>query len=114
MSLEQLFNPQSVAIIGATQDTRRPGGAPLHLLTHQGYAGKVFAVNPLIDARKIRALLVRAKRPYLTWDEVLGRLGYLRYVTPRDLVALRRSLEQEAKVRVGSDATERILEVALA
>ncbi len=45
-SLERLFNPQSVAIIGATQDTRRPGGAPLHLLTHQGYAGKVFAVNP--------------------------------------------------------------------
>ncbi len=46
MSLEPLFNPSSVAIVGATQDRRRPGGAPLHLLTHQGYAGKVFAVNP--------------------------------------------------------------------
>lgn len=46
MNLDTLFNPQAVAVIGATQDTRRPGGAPLHLLTHQGYAGKVFAVNP--------------------------------------------------------------------
>ena len=46
MKLDALFNPQSVAIIGATQDTRRAGGQPLHSLTHLGYAGKVFAVNP--------------------------------------------------------------------
>ncbi len=46
MKLDALFNPQSVAIIGATQDTRRAGGQPLHSLTHLGYAGAVFAVNP--------------------------------------------------------------------
>ena len=46
MELEALFNPQAVAIIGATLDTRRPGGAPLYSLTHLGYAGKVYAVNP--------------------------------------------------------------------
>ena len=46
MSLNALFNPQSIAIIGATQDTRRAGGQPLYSLAHQGYAGKVFAVNP--------------------------------------------------------------------
>jgi acyl-CoA synthetase (NDP forming) len=46
MTLQALFNPQSIAIVGATQDTRRAGGQPLYSLTHQGYAGKVFAVNP--------------------------------------------------------------------
>ncbi len=46
MTLNALFNPQSVAIIGATQDARRAGGQPLHSLTHLGYAGEVFAVNP--------------------------------------------------------------------
>lgn len=46
VTLNTLFNPQSVAIVGATQDTRRAGGQPLHSLTHQGYAGEVYAVNP--------------------------------------------------------------------
>lgn len=46
MTLHTLFNPRSIAIIGATQDTRRAGGQPLYSLTHLGYAGKVFAVNP--------------------------------------------------------------------
>lgn len=46
MKLDALFNPKAVAIIGATQDNRRPGGAPLHSLRHLGYAGQVYAVNP--------------------------------------------------------------------
>ncbi len=46
MKLQALFNPRSVVIIGATQDTRRAGGQPLYSLTHLGYAGEVFAVNP--------------------------------------------------------------------
>jgi acyl-CoA synthetase (NDP forming) len=39
MKHDALFNPRSVAIVGATQDTRRAGGQPLYSLTHQGYAG---------------------------------------------------------------------------
>lgn len=46
MNLSGLFNPRAVAIIGATQDARRAGGAPLWSLTHLGYAGQVYAVNP--------------------------------------------------------------------
>jgi acetyltransferase len=46
MKLDALFILRSVAIVGATQDTRRAGGQPLHSLTHLGYSGKVFAVNP--------------------------------------------------------------------
>ena len=46
MTLGTLFDPQSVVIVGATQDTRRAGGQPLHSLTHLGYKGRVYAVNP--------------------------------------------------------------------
>ena len=46
MSLHSLFDPRSVAIVGATQDSRRAGGQPLYSLTHLGYTGAVFAVNP--------------------------------------------------------------------
>jgi acyl-CoA synthetase (NDP forming) len=46
MQLDALFNPQSIAIVGATQDTRRAGGQPLYSLTRLGYAGTVYAVNP--------------------------------------------------------------------
>ncbi len=44
--LDQLLNPRSIAIIGASHEERRPGGQPLHALTHYGYTGKVYAVNP--------------------------------------------------------------------
>src|SRR6185295_12640772 len=44
--LDKLFNPSAIAIIGASKDTRRPGGQPLYALTHYGYRGPVYAVNP--------------------------------------------------------------------
>jgi acyl-CoA synthetase (NDP forming) len=44
--LETLLNPRSIAIVGASREERRAGGQPLHALTHYGYSGKVYAVNP--------------------------------------------------------------------
>ncbi|MGZ8212006.1 MAG: acetate--CoA ligase family protein [Burkholderiales bacterium] len=44
--LHDLLNPRAIAIVGASPEERRPGGQPLHALTHYGYAGKIFAVNP--------------------------------------------------------------------
>ncbi len=46
MTLDRLLDPRSIAVIGASFDARRPGGQPLHALTHYGYSGKVYAVNP--------------------------------------------------------------------
>jgi acyl-CoA synthetase (NDP forming) len=45
-SLDKLFKPRAIAIIGATQDPRRPGGQALKSLSTLGYAGEVYAVNP--------------------------------------------------------------------
>jgi acetyltransferase len=41
-----LFNPRSVAIIGASDDLARIGGLPIRFLRQHGYTGKIFPVNP--------------------------------------------------------------------
>jgi len=40
------FNPRSIAIVGASDDKRKPGGRPLAALIERGYSGKVFPINP--------------------------------------------------------------------
>ncbi len=47
--LNALFNPRSVAIIGASQDPARIGGRPLRYLKESGFRGAVWPVNPRRD-----------------------------------------------------------------
>lgn len=47
--LSALFNPRSVAVIGATEDRNRVGGRPLHYLRAFGYTGAVYPINPKRD-----------------------------------------------------------------
>ncbi len=44
--LTALLKPQSVAIIGASDDPGRIGGRPLRYLIELGYAGGIYPVNP--------------------------------------------------------------------
>ena len=44
--LDALFNPRSVAIIGASEDPTRIGGRPLRYLKESGFRGRVWPVNP--------------------------------------------------------------------
>jgi len=44
--LNPLLNPQSVAIIGASQDTNKLVGRPLLYLLQHKYKGKIYPVNP--------------------------------------------------------------------
>ena len=44
--LAKLLNPQSVAVIGASDDSSRIGGRPIAYMRGQGYQGKIFPVNP--------------------------------------------------------------------
>ncbi len=46
MDLQKLFNPRSIAIIGASDDLTRIGGLPIRFLRQHGYPGKIFPVNP--------------------------------------------------------------------
>ena len=45
-SLEKLFNPDSIAILGASEDLNRIGGLTLHFLRRHGYQGRIYPVNP--------------------------------------------------------------------
>jgi len=44
--IAKLLNPQSVAVIGASDDPTRIGGRPIAYMQRQGYQGKIFPVNP--------------------------------------------------------------------
>ena len=45
-TLNALFHPRSIAIIGASDDLTRLGGLPIRFLRQHGYQGKIFPVNP--------------------------------------------------------------------
>lgn len=44
--LATLFQPRSVAVVGATEDRNRVGGRPLHYLRSFGFGGAVYPINP--------------------------------------------------------------------
>lgn len=44
--LARAFAPQSVAIVGATEDRNKVGGRPLHYLQRFGFKGGIYPVNP--------------------------------------------------------------------
>ncbi len=46
MNLEKLFNPKSIAIVGASEEDGKVGNVITKNLLNLGYAGEVFLVNP--------------------------------------------------------------------
>lgn len=45
-NLHALFNPTSVAIIGASPDAKKIGGRPLSYLQRYGFEGQIYPINP--------------------------------------------------------------------
>ncbi|WP_142781764.1 acetate--CoA ligase family protein [Agrobacterium sp. T29] len=45
-TFDRIFNPASVAVIGASDDRQRLSGRPLHYMLSAGYKGDIFAVHP--------------------------------------------------------------------
>ena len=46
MSLDKIFNAESVAIVGASRDDRKRGYQAIKTLKNEGYEGTVYPVNP--------------------------------------------------------------------
>lgn len=44
--LVAMYQPRSVAVVGATEDRNRVGGRPLHYLRAFGFQGAVYPINP--------------------------------------------------------------------
>lgn len=45
-ALSNLLHPKSIAVIGASPDSNKLNGRPLHFLRRDGYEGKLYGVNP--------------------------------------------------------------------
>ena len=43
---ERLFEPRSIAVVGVSEDPARPGSQAVHALLRNGYAGRIYPVNP--------------------------------------------------------------------
>ena len=48
-SLDPLFKPRSIALVGASEDVARIGGRPLRYLREGGFKGALYPVNPKRD-----------------------------------------------------------------
>ena len=48
-TLNSLFSPKSIAILGASNATGKSGAVPIALLLDAGYTGKIYPVNPRQD-----------------------------------------------------------------
>ncbi len=48
--LGALFNPASIALVGASPDLSKPGGRCLAFLQKFGYAGRIYPINPRYQA----------------------------------------------------------------
>ena len=69
-SLEFLFHPESVAVVGASADPNSYGYDYLKHLIDYGFPGKVYPIN-------IRRAEVLGLKAYTTLDEVPGRVDYV-------------------------------------
>ena len=53
---ERLFEPRSIAVVGVSEDSVRPGSQAVHTLLRNGYEGQVYPVNP--EVRNVRGIEV--------------------------------------------------------
>jgi acyl-CoA synthetase (NDP forming) len=54
-SLDALFRPDSVAIIGASSDPKKIGGRPINHLNRAGFKGAIYPINPQPEVQGLKA-----------------------------------------------------------
>ena len=58
-----LFNPKSVAIIGASADLAKASGLPLRNIVNSKFTGKIYPINPRAKRNQWISLLSHRDRP---------------------------------------------------
>lgn len=79
-SLDPIFRPRSVAVIGASRRSGQISSQILHNLLDYGFRGMVFPVNPKTD-------VVRSMKSYPSVLSIPDAIDLAVVVVPRDLVA---------------------------
>ena len=87
--LSVLFNAQSIAVLGASDNARKTGGRPLRFLLDSGFAGQVYPINP-------HRTEVQGVRAYRDLAEIPGPVDLALIAVPRDDVfdAIRQCTEK--------------------
>jgi acyl-CoA synthetase (NDP forming) len=79
-TLDDLLNPRSIAIVGASDDPTRIGGRPLQHMLDQKFQGGIYPVNPKRDT-------VQGLRAYPTLGDIDGDLDFVLVAVPAPMVA---------------------------
>jgi acyl-CoA synthetase (NDP forming) len=79
-TLDDLLNPRSIAIVGASDDPTRIGGRPLRHMINQRFDGGIYPVNP-------KRAKVQGLRSYPSLAEIEGDLDFVLVAVPATMVA---------------------------
>ena len=79
-TLDDLLNPRSIAIVGASDDPTRIGGRPLSHMINQRFDGGIYPVNPKRDR-------VQGLRAYPTLGDIDGDVDFVLVAVPAPMVA---------------------------
>lgn len=91
-SLDDLLNPRSIAIVGASDDPTRIGGRPVSHMINQRFEGGVYPVNPKRDT-------IQGLKAYPTLADIDGDVDFVLVAVPAASVAevVRQAAAKRAK-----------------
>jgi len=93
-SLDPMFYPDAVAVIGAGQDPRNPNGLPIPLLSNNGYQGDIYPVNPKYEN-------VFGFKCYPSITDIPGKIDLAIIAVPAEMVMERlQECEQKGVIAV--------------
>jgi acyl-CoA synthetase (NDP forming) len=118
---DELFTPNSIALIGASSDPKKNTARPQRMLREHGYTGRILPINPFRDE-------VLGETAYKSVLDAPGEIDHAFIMVPRDsvLAAVSECVEREIPVAtiytdgfaetgaVGAALQEQILSVARA
>ena len=78
-TLNQIMNPKSIAIVGASDNKNRIGGRPLSHMIEQNFEGTVYPVNP--NREKVQGL-----KSYRSLQDISGDLDFVLIAVPAKFV----------------------------
>lgn len=76
--LDRLFNPRSIAVLGASETAGKIGAVPVTLLRRHGYGGAIYPVNPRVPA-------VQGLRAYPTLSDIEDDIDLVIVAVPAQL-----------------------------
>ncbi len=73
---EKLLNPNSIVVVGASNNTSKPGGKIIKNLIDHGFKGDLYAVNPN-ESSHLTILRIYQRLIWLFWLFLRGRVWML-------------------------------------